>query len=274
MTDNDTTWTLSDLAIICVSNRPDILEQNLNASPMVASGQVPVHVEANPPSASIGYNRGLEATDAPILIFAHQDVYFPPGWEALLLRQIAEITRRDPNWALIGSYGIGEDGAGYGPVWSSSIGHVIGRVAMEPVPVQSFDELLIIMRRDAGLRFDEALPGFHLYGTDIVQMARTNGQGAYVAALPVVHNDRVHGELGQDFVDCFRFIKRKWPTRLPLRTPITKITWHELQLHKERWNLVISQKIWNWQVMARPIEDPPDRYAMACGWNDLRPPAP
>ena len=56
--------------------------------------------------------------------------------------------------------------------------------------MQSFDELLIVLRRDSGLRFDEGLPGWHMYGTDIVQTARARlGRAAppLVQRLPQRH---------------------------------------------------------------------------------------
>ena len=49
-----------------------------------------------------------------------------------------------------------------------------------PARVATLDELLLIVRRDAGLRFDPDL-GFHLYGADICLQA--SEQGLAVVAL-------------------------------------------------------------------------------------------
>ncbi len=87
--------------------------------------------------------------------------------------------RRDPDWALLGAFGVGLDGAHIGPVWSSSLGMIVGRVPMAPVPVQSYDEMVIVLRRASGIRFDDGLPGWHMYGTDIVQTAPRRGKKAY-----------------------------------------------------------------------------------------------
>lgn len=159
------------IAIVTASNSDEILSRNLLRSPLLQSLSVELHVERDPPSAAAAYNRGLDATTAEIVVFAHHDVFLPAGWDALLAERIAEVERQDPEWGLIGAFGIGLDEQEYGPVWSSSIGRIIGRVSLEPVPAQSYDELLIVMRRGAGLRFDEAMPWFHFYGTDIVQPA-------------------------------------------------------------------------------------------------------
>jgi hypothetical protein len=43
-----------------------------------------------------------------------------------------------------------------------------------PARVATLDELLLVIRRDSGLRFDHAL-GFHLYGAEICLQARERG---------------------------------------------------------------------------------------------------
>ena len=116
----------------------------------------------------MAYNRALDATTAEMVVFAHHDVYLPRGWDALLQRRLAEVAAIDPNWALFGPFGVALDAAHIGPVWSSSIGLIVGRVPMAPTQVQSYDEMVIVLRRSSGLRFDETLPGWHMYGTDIV----------------------------------------------------------------------------------------------------------
>ena len=158
--------------IVVASNNDTILAHNLMASDMVRNKQVPVHVERGASSASIAYNRGLAATTQPIVIFAHQDVYFPPGWETKLAAAIAQIEATDPNWALLAPYGITDKAAHAENVWTTNLNRRIGDVLPHPVLAQGYDELVIVMRRTSGLLGEENLPNFHLYGTDIVQTAR------------------------------------------------------------------------------------------------------
>ncbi|MGB8811688.1 MAG: hypothetical protein WCC57_00725, partial [Paracoccaceae bacterium] len=251
------------------SHSPAILEANLKLSPMLATGAMKLHVETDAPSASIAYNRVLDATTEDIIVFAHHDVFLPEGWDDLLRARIAELTAHDPNWALLGAFGVGMDVRPFGPVWSSSLGMIVGRVPLTPEPVQSFDELLIVLRRDSGLRFDEALPDWHMYGTDIVQTAWAAGKGAYVVALPCIHNDRYHRALGQDYFECYRFMQRKWAARLPMYTPIVKISRSGLHLLRNRWR--------DWRShdfrlgMSVETDTDPREYARRCGWGDLRP---
>ena len=255
---------MSGIVLACASHSPAILAANLGRSPLLAD--IPLHVQADAPSAAVAYNRALDATTAPVVVFAHHDVYLPPGWDALLAARLAELP---PDWAVFGSFGIGLDGAHIGPVWSSSLGMIVGRVPMAPVPVQAFDELLIVVNRAAGLRFDESLPGWHMYGTDIVQMARKAGFGAYAGALPCIHNDRYHDALGADFDAAYRFMQAKWADRLPLRTPITKISRSGLHLMRDRWRNRSSANVR--EGMAVGTDHPVEMLAARCGWSTLTP---
>ena len=255
-----------DFTVACASNNDAILTANLARSPMFQTG-VPLHLERNAPTAAIAYNRALDATSAPIVVFAHHDVYLPKGWETTLAARLAEVQTADPDWALFGAFGVGLDHSHIGPVWSSSIGQIVGRVPMQPTRVQSYDELLIVLRRDAGIRFDDAAPGWHMYGTDIVQTARARGLHAYAGALPTIHNDRYHEALRNDFVECYQFMRRKWRADLPLRTPIIKISRSGLHLYRNRWRDRASADFR--ANMAVGVDHTPERLTDLCGWSDL-----
>jgi len=254
------------IGVVVASNDEACLARNLLASEMIAGQGVVVHVERGAPSAAIAYNRGLDATTAPIVIFAHQDVYFPRGWEMRLARAIAAVEAIDPDWALMAPFGMAEDTAAYrGDVWTTSLSRRVGEPARTPVMAQSFDELVIVLRRASGVRFDEGLPLYHLYGTDIVQTARAAGKGAWVADLPVVHNDGFHDRLRADFTAGYDYVRRKWRARLPLRTSVLWITWHglSLPLHRLRGARSIAKR----RAVAGDTGVDPRLYAARCGWE-------
>ena len=92
---------IDQICIVVASNDEDCLRRNLLASEMIIRHNVPLQIERNAPSAAVAYNRALDATTAPIVIFAHQDVYFPPGWEqhlAAVLRQLDGLIPGGPCW--------------------------------------------------------------------------------------------------------------------------------------------------------------------------------
>lgn len=220
---------LEDLCIVVASNDESCMNRNLLASPMVKAG-VRVHVEREAPSAAVAYNRGIASTSEPLIVFAHQDVWFPEGWEKRLKKAIFELDQLDPDWALAAPFGMSGDGEHLGDVWSTSLGRRVGKAAKKPTPVRSFDELVIIMRRASGLRFDEDLPLWHFYGTDIVLSALEQGQRAYAIDAPVVHNDAFKGRLGDDFSQGYDFIRRRFLDQLPVRTSILWVSKTRLPL--------------------------------------------
>ncbi|MFN4129415.1 MAG: hypothetical protein ACK4GC_06325 [Paracoccaceae bacterium] len=252
--------------IACASNSDAILSANLAASPCLSHGVV-LHVECDAPSAPIAYNRALDATDSDVVIFAHHDVYLPKGWDTLLAARLADLTRRHPDWAVAGAYGVSADYRQFGPVWTSSLGEIIGRVPLRPEPVISLDEMLIVLRRASGLRFDDHQPGWHMYGTDIVCRARAAGKGAFAIGLPCIHNDRFHGALGPDFSESYRWMQATWRHFLPIQTPVTKISRTGLHLLRERWDMRKSLAMR--ETGAVDTGAPAEQLAARCGWADL-----
>ena len=257
---------MSDIVLACASHSPKTLADNLAKSPAVRDGTLPLVVQKNAPSAAMAYNAAIDETDAPIIVFAHHDVYLPQGWDVLLKARIAELPE---DWAVFGSFGIALDGQSYGPVWSSSLGAIVGRVPLDPVPVQAFDELLIVLRRDSGVRFDPELRSWHMYGTDIAQTALAAGRGAYAGALPCIHNDKSHFALDGDFDAAYRFMQRKWQDRLPLQTAVTKISRSGLHLWRGHWRNRRAAKILT--EIAVETSSPVEQLASRCGWSVLVP---
>ena len=258
---------MTDFTLGCATNSAPILHGNLARSPLLVEGIAPLLTEDGAPSAAVALNRLIDRAATDVVVLAHQDVYLPRGWHLHLTARLAEVAARDPAWALVGAFGVGLDAAHWGPVWSSSLGQIVGRVAMAPVPVQSFDELLIVVNRRTGIRFDEGLAGWHFYGTDIVTTARVAGRGAFACALPCIHNDRFHGALGPDFARSYHALRRKWRDRLPLRSPITKVSRSGLHLLRDTWHARRSHGFR--QDMAVESDVNPEVFARACGWMDI-----
>lgn len=253
------------VCVVVATNDDTILERNLLRSEMIRSGRVDLHLIRGAPSAGEAYNRGIDDGTAPIIVFAHQDVYFPKGWDSRLLEAVDALDHDHPDWGVIAPFGMSKAGEHLGRVWTTSLTAVIGRSVSRPTDVEAFDELAIIMRRDSSLRFDPKLPGFHLYGTDIVQEAKAQGFGTFVVDLPVVHNDKFYPLLGRDFGRAYHYVRRKWRRRLPVRTPVLWIRWHGLDLP---WYHVRSLKsVRNRRSVAGDTSLDPVEIARKCGWE-------
>lgn len=222
----------ADFAVAAAVNDHAILEGCLKRSPDIAFGRVPLKIYEGYESASKALNDGLDGCDAPIVIFAHQDVYLPEGWLDRLIEQIDVLERSQPNWSVTGLYGRRVTGEEVGLVWSSGLGRVVGQGGFAPAEAVTLDELVLILRRESGLRFDEQIPGFHMYGTDIVTQGRVSGMPAFVLDAPAIHNSRPVRTLNGAYADAYRYMQRKWRKHLPLKNLSSDIVWHPIKLWK------------------------------------------
>lgn len=211
------------IEVVAAVNDDKVLEQNLLKSPMLNRAGVGFRAQRGFSSAGAAYNAAIRVPGAELVVFAHQDVYIPGPWRAQLTAAISGIEATDPGWAVIGLYGVTETGRHVGYVWSSGLDKLVGQPFVTPTRVDSVDELLVVVRRESGIHFDEALPGFHFYGTDIVQTAWSNGRSAYVVCAPVVHNSRPVVFLSQDYLSAYDYMRRKWKARLPIQNCIAPI---------------------------------------------------
>lgn len=212
------------VAYIIASNNQEVLQNTCLASPDIASGSNQVIVAERFTYSGLAYNYGIRKATEPILCFVHQDVYLPQGWQRRLAEAIRVLRDKSPRWAVLGIVGVNGAGQIRGRCWSNGLQRQVGGILPEPISVDSIDELVIVLRRNCGLFFDENLPGFHFYGTDIVQTAKDKGYGAYVFDAPVIHNSLPVVRWGSDIVATYKYMQRKWKHRLPLQTTITTIT--------------------------------------------------
>lgn len=221
------------IAVVAAVNDDECLANNLCASPMFVKNGVPLIVKRDYKSASLAYNDGLDCSDADVVIFTHQDVYFPGGWEKKLLLAIQSLESSDKGWGVLGVIGADRDGNLVGGAWSNGLQRKIESKFTSPAPVRSFDEIVLILRKNGGLRFDGNLPGFHLYGTDIALSAIKAGLGAYVFDAPVIHNSIWRKKLGLSYCAAYHYMQRKWRDELPVYTLVKPIT-------HSKWPLVRS----------------------------------
>ncbi len=225
--------------VYSVVNDAGILARNLQRSPDLVAKDIPLSLLWDKSSAAAAYAEACQGAEADFLIFAHQDVYLPDGWFRAFEDAVENLSRLHPEWAVAGLYGVTDDGKAVGHVWDSGQGGVWGQPFGAPVAVASIDELLLIIRRGAGVTFDPALPGFHLYGTDIVLTARNRRRTAYVLDVPAIHNSKRVRHLGQDYLAAYRYMVCKWRQQLPWPTvivPLARRPWR-LAIHRLRLRL-------------------------------------
>jgi Glycosyltransferase like family len=210
---------------VCVSN-PEILRANLLASPCLGPGSVhEVFAFPDRASAADGLNAGFDRAQHEWLICVHQDVYLPDQWDQHLVRQLREAERQFGPVGVAGVYGARDVNAPLDyrqPLVAERIGWVVDRGrelrnGLElPIRAATLDELLLVVRRDSGLRFDPDL-GFHFYGADLCLQARDRGLAVVVLAVLCHHNSKTV-ELPTAFFASAAIFARKWSHRLPIAT--------------------------------------------------------
>ena len=173
--------------------------------------------------AGAAYNAGIRQSSGEVLVFAHQDVYLPPEWDSQLGAAVAHLFQSDPNWAVLGVFGITRDSRPQGHLYCTVGQQVLGESFSQPVPCISLDEVVLVLRSSAGLVFDEQLPGFHFYGTDICLEAQQRGLNSYIIPAFCVHNAQGQKFLPWAFWQGYLYMRRKWRRQLPIKTPCTVI---------------------------------------------------
>lgn len=214
--------------VTCVS-QVDVLNRYLLNSPCLQRGGHPLTVRFNASSAAEAFNAVMSAEmivgGATWLVWVHQDVLLPLGWDTQFLSALESAQCQFPQMAVAGVYGVAGSGASL-----HRAGHVLdrGHLLKESTPlpclVDSLDELLFAVRVDSGLRLDPAL-GFDFYATDVILQAQERGlQGVAVDAYCEHWSGTpVNGPFSEQLLrriqtsgECF---EKKWQHRLPLTTP-------------------------------------------------------
>lgn len=212
------------ITVVAAINDWTVAKTNLCASPLLQRGVAQFIPAEGFASAPLAYNYGLMRADGKLLVFAHQDVYVPEGWERFLLESVKGLENAGSPWGVLGLVGVGGGGLVRGRVWSTGLAREVGAPVHGPEAAVSLDELLLVIRKDSGLTFDERLPGWHLYGTDIVQEALRRNLGAYIIHAPVIHNSLPVARLDHGFTSCYNYLRQKWSSQLPVQTCCIRIT--------------------------------------------------
>jgi hypothetical protein len=205
-------------SLITACNSNSVLESCLAASPCLSRAR-DFQVMRGFASAGAAYNSGIQQSKGDIMVFAHQDVYLPPGWDDHLASAVSFLSDREPTWAVLGVFGITSENKPRGHVYCTGLRRVLGGPFPEPVECGSLDELVLIVRRSAGLNFDEQLPGYHFYGTDICLEARRRGLKSFIIPAFCVHNTEGLRFLPRAYWHAYFYMRRKWWNSLPIKTP-------------------------------------------------------
>lgn len=241
--------------VVAVPNR-DIIDRNFLASPCLARPHDhQILVQENFPCAGKAYNQGIAQAENDLIVFCHSDILLPEGWLEQLQESIDWLDANDPNWGVLGVYGKTQDGRGWGHVYSSGRG-IIGEPVGQPVPIQTLDEIVLILRKSSGLRFDEALPHFHFYGTDICLRAAKAGMTSYTISAFCIHNTHQNLILADEFYECCWYMRRVWWSALPIQTTCIRVTRWGVPIFGRRLREFYLRRIRHKEFGGTRLQDP------------------
>ena len=221
---------LAKLSFVTCASNLDVLGRRLLASPCLRQGGLALAVHFNASSAAQGFNAAMAAAQPTLgaatwLVWVHQDVFLPQGWDTDFGRALESALHQFPKLAVAGVYGV----AGAIPS-ARRAGHVLDRGTLlresAPLPclVDSLDELLFAVRIDTGLQLDTAL-GFDFYATDLVLQAQQQGWQCAVLDACCEHwsdtpaSGAVPATVVQRIKHSAQVFEHKWARRLPISTP-------------------------------------------------------
>jgi len=205
-------------------------------------------------SAARAYNDAIDKSANDLMIFAHQDILFPAEWLDDLQRALDVLEEEDANWGVLGCYGEPLYGTGKGYVYSRGLG-VLGKPFDRPAEVQTLDEIVLIIRKSKGLRFNDSLPNFHFYGADICMAAAKAGMKSYAISAFCIHNSQQNFLLPKGFYESYAIMKQIWKEALPIRTTCIRITRFDGEVYARRLHELYMRYIRRKEIGATRVKD-------------------
>ena len=211
---------------VAVHRDESALESTFLKSPIFAEGKTTPKILRNHESVATAYTQSILEATTDIVIFAHPDVYFPGNWHKSFTQALEWLDENDPNWGVIGLYGVNHSGKETGFTYSSGHGRFIGRPLSEPSKVATLDEFVFAVRKDGLLKFDTQLPSaqFQLGATDLCMQAAQRNMSNYVLPCFAIHNSNRWNSLPFSFWKCYLYIRKKWRKNLPIKAPYSEIS--------------------------------------------------
>jgi len=208
------------LGFIVATNNDEILQRNFLKSKVISDQKYPVTLQRGYRNIGKAYNDGMAGTDSQFLVCLHQDVFLPDHWEDQLMASLHKLAAT--RWGVLGVAGVNLVGGR-----REFLGHLLDRgmafgpSAHLPAQVETLDELLLVIRNDGKLLFDEDLPTAHFYGADVCLRASSQGLGCFAIDAYCHHNSTNSNIHSREFRMAVKYMRKKWKHRLPFGTTCT-----------------------------------------------------
>ncbi|HUL00710.1 MAG TPA: glycosyltransferase [Nitrospirota bacterium] len=245
------------ISFVIAVNDEKVYQENVLISPVFRFGHHhEILVKRGYSSAGEAYNDAISAASNDLVVFMHQDIYLPDGWDQKLQYEIESLERSGEKWGVLGCFGISLEDVPVGHVYSNGLSRELG-FPQPPVKVQSLDEIVLVLRKSSGLRFDPMLSNFHLYGTDICLESKQMGYENYAISNFCIHNSLPVYRLPRKFWQCAEYLRIKWRRELPITTCcITISTSRIIMSMKKTWSFITSYLRPSGELVYTRLSDP------------------
>lgn len=217
------------ITFIVPVNKEDVLSSNILSSKVYKDGKHQFIFQRGYSNVALAYNEAIPRAVGDVLIFSHQDVFYPDEWEDALFLSLREMEALDSNWGVLGSAGVirtkrffgRQNSARYIGDYSSNL--LGGDMVIDyrwprqfPCEVDTLDELILITRKENAV-FDESIPNNHFYGADLCLQCKKKGMKSYAISAYVHHNSTTRW-VQSDFYEAATVLYKKYPEELPIAT--------------------------------------------------------
>jgi len=216
---NDDRFGDAGISIVCVYNDPEVRKQCLDRSIDAYGGNLEIDYIAvdnttrDYSSAGAALNHGAEMARFDVVVFVHQDVHLH-SIDRLAAVGAALIGGK---WGLLGANGVTMQGESVGRLRDRT--QLIGRYAPTPVDVDSVDEVLFMVSRDAVLEHrltEDPDLSWHAYAVEYGLRMRSLGKRVGAVDMAITHNSLT---INLDRLDvAHRRLGHIYPRLSPIRT--------------------------------------------------------
>lgn len=162
-------------------------------------------------SATKGLNEGIDRASNDIMILCHQDVSLPFSFLDKLENTINGLSE---NLGIVGTFGRDLNLNCAGDIYNPFPKRITnGKL---PSKALTLDEHCIIVKKSSGLRFDENLYYYHLYGADICLAAIERGLENYIIGSQLNHLSP-KGTFDDTFKKAVDWFINKWKNRTNIK---------------------------------------------------------
>ena len=205
------------------------------------------------------FNRIMEETEEPYIIYCHQDILLDRGHGYMkLLEIVRQLEKDDPAWAVLGNAGVTEDHKLVLQVYDPFCHNL--EKDINPTKVCSLDENFLIIKTTSGLRCSAELHGFHLYATDLCLQAASAQRSCYVISFYLTHLSK--GQIDANFRIAQKRFQQQWSQQFRFRYVGTTCAQIFLSRNPVVQFLFSSYRVTHW-LFASPL-----RHKLICRVSD------